>query len=232
MQIFVTGPAGSGKSTFVKEFSNFLSEKGYEVACINLDPATEPIFKAAVDIRWFVKTEDVMKKYSLGINGALIKSMQIVEEFTDRLRANAEFVIYDTPGQMELFIYSESGRNLVKKLLDKFTVSLFLIDSTSALEPESFIAAIMQNVIVSLRLSIPSITVFTKCDLVKLNVKEVKENIKRSKGVLAELLERVEFFIEYTTVPYKIIMVSNKWDGFEDVLGTIKEIFCACGDLS
>ncbi|MCS7122265.1 MAG: ATP/GTP-binding protein [Archaeoglobaceae archaeon] len=232
MQLFVTGPAGSGKSTFVKEFSSFLSEKGYSVACINLDPATEPIFKASKDVRDFVKAEEIMKKFSLGINGALMKSMQLIENFAEKLKVDADFVLYDTPGQMELFIYSESGRNVVRILSDRFTVSLFLIDSSQAIEPENFIAAVMQNVIVSLRLSIPSLTVFTKSDLVKLNVKEIRKRIRESEGVLAELLEKVEFFVEYTTIPYRILTVSDKWDGFEDVLGALKELFCACGDIS
>jgi len=55
MEIFVAGPAGSGKSTFVKSYSELLGEKGYSVCCVNLDPATEPLYDASKDIREYVK---------------------------------------------------------------------------------------------------------------------------------------------------------------------------------
>ena len=39
--------------------------------------------------------------------------------------------------------------------------------------------------------------------------------IYRSEGVLAELLEKVLFFVEYTTIPYRVIKISNlKKTGF------------------
>jgi GTPase SAR1 family protein len=96
MNIVVIGPAGSGKSTFVKNFSEYL--KDYDVKVVNLDPASDPIYKADRDVRKFVKTEDVMRKYGLGINGALLKSIDLALEHMDKLLVEGDFVIYDTPG--------------------------------------------------------------------------------------------------------------------------------------
>ena len=64
MKIFVLGPAGCGKSSFVKAFSEYLREMDLDVKCVNLDPATDPVFDASVDIRSFVKTEEIMKKFT------------------------------------------------------------------------------------------------------------------------------------------------------------------------
>ncbi len=233
MRLFVIGPAGSGKSVFVKEFGDYLKDRGYEVCRVNLDPATEPIYKADYNIREFVKTEEVMKLYNLGVNGALIKSVELAAKWIDKLRCEADYVLYDTPGQMELFIYSESGRKFVDQLSNGFTAGLFLMDLTAVSDAESFLSAVLQNVVVSLRLSLPTLTVFTKADLADIDVNKLRAEIAEKEGVLAELLEKVVFFIEYTTIPYRIIKISNKSrKGFDEVFSAINELFCACGDIS
>jgi len=86
MEIFVIGSAGSGKSTFVKNFSKFLSEKGYEVKCVNLDPASDPIYKTDADIREYVRTEDIMARYKMDVNGALLKSIELGLKFVGKLK--------------------------------------------------------------------------------------------------------------------------------------------------
>jgi len=233
MEIFVIGSAGSGKSTFVRSFSEFLREKGYKVSCVNLDPASDPIFRADADIRDYVRTEDVMRNYGLGVNGALLKSVELGLEFAERLKREADYVLYDTPGQMELFIFSKEGRKFVEKLSGSFTAALFLMDMTLVQDAESFLSAVLQDVIVSLRLSLPTLTVFTKVDVADSDINAMVDDISKKEGVLAELLERIVEFIEYTTIPYRPIKVSNvKKTGYEELLSAINELFCACGDIS
>lgn len=233
MNIIVIGPAASGKSVFVKSFKEFLIEKGYDAKAVNLDPATPPIYNADRDVRKFVKTEDVMEKYSLGINGALIKSVEIASDYIEELIVQGDFVLFDTPGQMELFIYSKTGEKIVENL-PNFKCCVFLVDSKIALNPENFVSILMQNVIISLRTSLPTLTVFNKSDLVELkNFDEIEGELKSKPGVLAELLEKSLFFFEYTSLPYRQINISalNK-TGFEDVFNAINELFCSCGDIS
>ncbi|WP_456467651.1 PRK13768 family protein [Archaeoglobus sp.] len=233
MEIFVIGSAGSGKSTFVRSFSEFLREKGYKVSCVNLDPASDPIFRADADIRDYVRTEDVMRNYGLGVNGALLKSVELGLEFAERLKREADYVLYDTPGQMELFIFSKEGRKFVEKLSGSFTAALFLMDMTLVQDAESFLSAVLQDVIVSLRLSLPTLTVFTKVDVADSDINAMVDDISKKEGVLAELLEKIVEFIEYTTIPYRPIKVSNvKKTGYEELLSAINELFCACGDIS
>lgn len=233
MELFVLGCAGSGKSSFVKSFSEFLLEKGYEVRCVNLDPASEPVYRANRDIREYVKTEDVMRKFKLGVNGALIKSVELAAEYAEKLKEEGDFVLYDTPGQLELFIYSEAGRKFVESLSETFSASLFLVDLTMLVDPESLLSAIMQNVIVTLRLSLPSLTVFTKSDVADADVSAMITELRKREGVLAEMLERVVGFIELTTIPYRPIKISNvKKTGYDELFSAINELFCACGDIS
>ena len=146
---------------------------------------------------------------------------------------SGDYVIYDTPGQMEIFIYSSSGRRIIEKLSDKTTVGLFLMDSSLVTDPESFLSAVLQNVIVSLRLSIPTATVLTKKDVADVDVEKVMEEISRKNSVLAELLEKTSYFIEYTTLSLRVVKVSSFDEtGFDDVYSLLDEMFCACGDLS
>ncbi|MEM0350511.1 MAG: ATP/GTP-binding protein [Archaeoglobaceae archaeon] len=233
MKVLIIGPAGSGKSTLVREFGNFLKIKGYDVKLINLDPASEPVYEAYLDIRKFVKTEEIMKRYSLGINGALLKSMDEMLKFVEHFNVSADFTLYDTPGQMELFIYSPSGVEFVKRIADNFTAGVFILDSTMVLTPENLISGILQNVVVSLRLSIPMLTAISKCDLVDVNVLEILGKIKQSDGLLSELMEKMVFAFDYSTLKYRTIKVSSvKKTGFEDLLSALRETFCVCGDLS
>ncbi len=233
MDIFVVGSAGSGKSTLVKGFSEFLKEKGYDVKCVNLDPATDPVYDAHADVRMYVRVEDVMRTFGLGVNGALLKSMEIASKHTRMLKVEGDFVLYDTPGQMELFIFSREGREFVMELAGNFAASIFLMDLSLLQDAESFLSAVLQNVIVSLRLSLPSLTVFTKSDVADVDIKKVMGKIYRTEGVLAELLEKVVDFIEYTTIPYRILKVSNiKKTGYDELFSALNELFCSCGDMS
>jgi len=233
MKIFVLGPAGCGKSSFVKAFSEYLREMDLDVKCVNLDPATDPIFDASVDIRNFVKTEEIMEKFKLGINGALIKSMEESLKHIENLNLSGDYILYDTPGQMEIFVYSQSGVKIVEKLSNQTTLGLFLIDSALIADAENFLSAIMQNAIVSLRLSIPTATIITKSDIVDVDIERIRKEISRKDTVLAELLEKTTHFIEYTTLSQRIVKISSlKKSGFSDVYSLIKEMFCTCGDVS
>lgn len=233
MKIFILGPAGCGKSSFVKHFSDYLRDLDQDVKCVNLDPATDPVFNANANIRDFIKTEEIMKRFKLGINGALIKSMEESLRFVERLDVSGDYVLYDTPGQMEIFIYSPSGVKIVEKLSDRSTIGLFLIDSFLVKDPENFLSAVMQDVVVSLRLSIPTATIITKCDVLDVDIDRIRKEISKKDNVLAELLEKTSHFIEYTTLSQRVVKISNpNKTGFSDVFSLIKEMFCACGDVS
>ena len=232
MNIVVIGPAGSGKSTFVKNFSEYL--KDYDVKVVNLDPASDPIYKADRDVRKFVKTEDVMRKYGLGINGALLKSIDLALEHMDKLIVEGDYVIYDTPGQMELFLYSKSGLSMAEKIANSnWSVCLFVVDSEVASTPENFASIVAQNAVISLRLSMPTVTVFNKCDVINIDLNEVLGKLKEVKGVMGEIVEKLMALIDYTTLRFRIVKISAlKRENFDEVFSVINEIFCSCGDIS
>lgn len=79
LNLIVIGMAGSGKSTFLGKFYSYLMEQ-YDTMpyMVNLDPAVSFLpFSPSCDIRDDVKYKDVMKKYGLGPNGAIMTSLNL-----------------------------------------------------------------------------------------------------------------------------------------------------------
>ncbi len=232
MNIIVLGPAASGKSTFVSSFLEFLKEKDYNAKAVNLDPASSPIYEASVDVRSYVRTEDIMRECHLGINGALLKSMEIAVRYAKKLVVAGDFVLYDTPGQMEVFLYSTAGIEILNAI-PSFKAGIFLISSDMASTPENFVSILAQCAAVSLRTALPVLTVFNKCDITEPpDIQEVKRRLAEG-GMLSELMEKLLAFLECTTLPYRKIQISSiSRTGFDDVFSALNELLCSCGDLS
>ncbi len=232
--IIITGHAGSGKSTLTEKFSEYLKELGYNVACVNLDPASPPRYSASADIRDFVKTEKIMEELNLGINGGLLKSMEIALNHINELTLSdeCEFVLYDTPGQLELFIFTEFGEKFVKSLTGP-VVGIFMADSSRIKNSAQYSAMVSQSAVVSVLLEIPFVTVFNKSDTAKIRDLEYYLAELKKEGIIGEYFEILMRFIELTSLIQKPIRVSSKTkEGFYDLYTAINEVLCTCGDLS
>ncbi|HEC76969.1 MAG TPA: GTPase [Thermoplasmatales archaeon] len=232
MFVLVIGPAASGKTSI----SNQLSKNGF---LINLDPATSS--NAPIDIRKWVKVEDIQKKYNLGINGALLKSMEIISGINEWIYEDRNKIkIVDTPGQLEIFLYHEYGKKIVEKMLKHDIVtSLFIIDAQEILSLENYLAILAQNAMINLKLMIPSITAINKIDVV--DVERIKKFIDRKNiekefergDALISLSKGLIDYVEYTSIYQRPIFVSAKTgEGIYDLYSVIHEVHCSCGDLS
>src|SRR5512136_2372322 len=117
--LYFIGSAGSGKSSLTGAYMGWMQNHGYDAITVNLDPGIENApYVPDVDIREWIKLKDIMEEYSVGPNGAQIiaadmLAMNITEmkEIIDSFET--EYVIFDTPGQMELFTLRQSGKVLV-----------------------------------------------------------------------------------------------------------------------
>ena len=133
----VIGPPGSGKTTYCNGMSQFLTAFGREVAIINLDPANDVLpYKADIDISDLITLSDVMDNLKLGPNGGLIYCMEFLEKNLDWLKTeldkvSGKYLLFDCPGQVELYTHHNSVRNVLAQLQqwDYRLVAVHLVDS-------------------------------------------------------------------------------------------------------
>lgn len=135
--VMVVGPAGSGKSSLVQAYSTWLTKEiGAKVYKVNLDTAAEYIpYEPDFDVRTYIDAHRIAKELGLGPNGALVKSMDMLVERIDIVEkaianADADFVLIDTPGQMEVFIFRDIAFKLTEALkrVSQNVVAIFVLD--------------------------------------------------------------------------------------------------------
>ena len=138
----VIGPPGSGKSTYAYGKHQLLTALSRPISVVNLDPANDRTsYKAAVDVRDLVTLDEIMKDDELGPNGGVLYALEELEHNFEwlegklkeldgghfllygyiRKRKNADkciddYIIFDCPGQAELFTHHASLRNIFFRL--------------------------------------------------------------------------------------------------------------------
>lgn len=177
--IFVEGTAGSGKSLLTSKLSEYYTRNGAFVAILNLDPGVEDLpYACDIDVRDFVDIVSMMKQYELGPNGAMIMANDLLATKIDEIQnqidgINPDYLIIDTPGQIELFAYRNSGPFLIKNLISDEKVSLFLYDGALINNPINFVSIALLATSIRLRLGLSTINVLTKMDLIGNKIKEI-----------------------------------------------------------
>ncbi|EOD35598.1 hypothetical protein EMIHUDRAFT_78000 [Emiliania huxleyi CCMP1516] len=135
----VIGPAGAGKSTYCNLMRTHCEAQRRRVHVVNLDPAAEHFrYPVAADIRDLVPLEDVMSELRLGPNGGLIYAMEYLVDNIDWLESELddlggdEYVLFDCPGQVELYSHVPAMSRVVSELqrMGFRLASVYLIDST------------------------------------------------------------------------------------------------------
>jgi hypothetical protein len=170
--IYLLGPAGCGKSTLTQALADAFRSRGLKTLTVNLDPGAEWLpYTPEIDVRTYVSLREVMREFRLGPNGALVVSVDLMINHLPKLRElilgwGADYVMIDTPGQMELFAFRETGPAVVEGLSPGGSpLILFLIDSFFTKKASSFISMLMLATSVLTRFRAPQLNVLTKVDL-------------------------------------------------------------------
>ena len=96
----------------------FLSAIGRKCSVVNLDPANDKTsYPCALDIRELVTLEEIMADEELGPNGGVLYALEELEHNKEWLEEGLkelgeDYVLFDCPGQVELFTHHSSLRNI------------------------------------------------------------------------------------------------------------------------
>ncbi|KAJ3713681.1 XPA-binding protein 1 [Lentinula raphanica] len=172
--IITIGMAGAGKSTFVQRINSYLHSKNSPPYVLNLDPAVAFMpFEANIDIRDTVNYKEVMKQYNLGPNGGILTALNLfttkfdqVLSLVEKRADTVDYVILDTPGQIEIFTWSASGAIITDAIASSFpTVVAYIIDTPRASAPATFMSNMLYACSILYKTKLPFVLVFNKTDV-------------------------------------------------------------------
>jgi len=249
--VLMLGPAGSGKSTLTAAYGEWLERiQGARVYRVNLDPAAEFIpYTPDYDVRKIVDARRVALEYGLGPNGALVKAMELLSEnLRDPVEAigssGADYVLVDTPGQMEVFLFRDVSIRLVDALQEvgESVCGVFVLDATIIRDPADYAFQLLLAIAAQLRLNLDVAPVLNKVDLLggsgvtgdlHTDYAWLSKALKRHRSLYAEmlhgLLKKLVFYAKKVNVPR---VSASRGEGLEELHRLVLEMQCNCGDLS
>mgnify|MGYP001626136499 CR=1 FL=1 len=248
--IFVLGPAGSGKSTFTGSFVEWMQSNNYNAIAVNLDPGTEFLpYEPDVDVRDYVVLQDIMQDYSLGPNGAQILAADLIANQIDDIKKeideyDTDYVIVDTPGQLELFAFRTSSEFIMDQISDRKGFIAFLMDPMVAISPSGYVSLLTLSASVFFRFYTPFINIINKIDLLNdsdlLKLKSwsydagvLYEDLRNEKPnmnnvYLTEILKSLQ---EIGTSSTPIFCSSKELKGLEYIYSAIQMVYSGGEDL-
>ncbi|KAI3882851.1 hypothetical protein MKW92_016932 [Papaver armeniacum] len=103
-------------------------------------------YGADIDIRDTVKYKEVMNWYNLCPNGGMLTStkfdevVSVIEKRADQL----DYVLVDTPGQIEIFTWSASGPIITETFVSTFPTGIaYVVDTPCSSSPVTFMSNMM-----------------------------------------------------------------------------------------
>jgi len=148
---------------------------------LNLDPGAITLpYDPDVDVRDHIDIVTLMENYNLGPNGSLVMASDMIATKMDDMQKeidllNPDYVIIDTPGQIELFAFRASGPYFVTNLRADIKATIFTFDAMLVSSPINFVSISLLASSVKLRLKTSQINVLTKRDLVIDNLKNIMD---------------------------------------------------------
>lgn len=269
VSIVCVGMAGSGKTTFMQRINSHLHTRHTQSPAtnappyvINLDPAVRSVpFDSNIDIRDSVNYKEVMKQYNLGPNGGILTSLNLFSTKIDQVMSilekrclpkpaeddekpappTTDHIIVDTPGQIEVFVWSASGSILLSSLASSFpTVIAYVIDTPRTTENTStFMSNMLYAISILYKTKLPMILVFNKTDVkeptdaidwmrdfetFQAAVRQEEEEEREGSGYMGSLLNSMSLVLEEFYNQLSVVGVSSMTgDGVDDFFQAVEE---------
>jgi len=242
--LYFIGTAGSGKTSMTRAFRLWMESQGLDCVQVNLDPGADTLpYEPEVDIRDWIRLDEIMAQHGLGPNGAQVLAADMLalnaKEIGDVLETfETSYFLIDTPGQMELFTFRESARIVIDTFGREDSALVYLNDPALAKQPSGYVSSLLLVATTQFRHSIPFINVLSKADL--LSPEDLERVVKWSLDpfalydalVRADITPKttldVSFFESLETIGVfkRLIPVSAETPfGFEEVYAQIQLVF-------
>ena len=234
--VYFIGTAGSGKSTLTSNFQKWFKTRGLDAIIVNLDPGAENLpYEPDVDIRDWISLREVMETYQLGPNGAQIACADMIALNTEDVKKSIEsfksdYIIVDTPGQLELFVFREAGKYTVEFLNPEKSVICYLLDPSLAKTASGFVSQLLLSITTNFRLNQPQINILSKSDLLS---DEELDIIKRWSDNPDDLYGAVitEEASVYREMNEGILQLIQGFGGYTRLIPTSKKEFFGIDDI-
>ena len=99
-----------------------------------------------------------------------------------------DYILMDTPGQLELFVFRESGKYIVKFLNPQRSITAYLLDHALAKTASGFVSQLLLSINTSFRLNQPQINILSKADML---MEDEREQVIRWSKDTGELYNAV-----------------------------------------
>lgn len=220
--IFVTGTAGAGKSLLASRLLQWYLDNSSFPVSLNLDPGAESLpYEPDVDVRDYVDIKALMENYSLGPNGSLIIASDLISTHLEEIQnevnqLNPDYVIIDTPGQIELFAFRASGPYFVGNFQADDKVTIFVFDGTLVSSATNYVSVSLLASSVWLRLRTSQINVLSKSDLILDKLPEILGWAASSKKLEDSLNQEKE--AEYSLLSKEVLRALSKGGFLQDLI--------------
>jgi len=162
-----------------------------------------PFPTSAVDIGELISLDAVQEELSLGPNGGLLYAIDYLHQNLDWLQAKLKpledqgtYVLFDCPGQVELFTMKSSLKNILDTMTNKWNYRLTaiqLVDAHLCADPAKYLGALLLSLETMLHLELPQVNILSKYDLIeqygKLEMSPEFYLSAQGLGHLADLIE-------------------------------------------
>eukprot|EP00051_Salpingoeca_urceolata_P006241 m.82786 g.82786 ORF g.82786 m.82786 type:complete len:366 (+) comp14743_c0_seq2:186-1283(+) len=239
--VLCIGMAGSGKTALMQRMNAHLHQRKSPCYVVNLDPAVYEIpYEPNIDVRDTVDYKEVMKQYGLGPNGGIVTSLNLFATKFDQVLGILEqrapehdYMLMDTPGQIEVFTWSASGAIITEALAGTFpTVIAYVVDTPRCVNPVSFMSNMLYACSILYKTRLPFVLVFNKVDVVShefaaewmTDYEAFQDAVEQQTTYVSSLAKSMSLVLEefYSTLT-AVGVSAHTGAGIDDLFGAIDE---------
>jgi len=142
----------------------------------------------------------------------------------------ADYVLMDTPGQLELFVFREAGKYLVKFLNPDRSIIAYLLDPALAKTASGFVSQLLLSVSTNFRLGYPQVNILSKADMLPDTELEQVERWSNNPDELESALINEESSV-YREMSEGLLTLIKDFESQGKIFPTGKEDFYGMEDL-